>query len=271
MKRVRIILGFLILVFFSIHYHYLTPILQDGLSVELAIKQILISILSVTAIIIFISTLFRIDTDMEGRPCYDPENFYWKHLSRIFNLDNKIELCKMYWSTALLVVLGYFTLIISGQLCYGIYFVIKEIAIAIMTMTLTTGLMTIIFIALCFLLFVLLVAITLWILKFDNKYFKLALKGIGILFFILFVCKIAVFVIWPLMQFIYEMITSTNIAVMLESFIFVSMISVYLLTKLAFNLNPALKTTLIGRIYTNKEKNLCPLIYACPLHQRKAH
>lgn len=263
MKITRLILGFWIFIFMTMHFHFF-ELSQKG-----AIIETVISVLSISAIAIFISTLFRIDRDVNGELCYNRENFYWKHMSKFWRLSGNVKLCTMYWLTVFIVLLSYLILLILSCACYGAIEIIKKLLVEYRDDKL------IIFKVLITILCIVGVAAGLayfskWISKKINKKVSKILDIIAeglIILLILFISTPLIFI--PTWQTLIEIATSNNIIVIVGFILFLSMISVYLIMKLAFKYIPSLKSTLLGRLYSSSEEKLCPIVYACDYNIEK--
>lgn len=261
MKKMRIILGFWTVIFLSMHYHYFT--MMSNYSVihpVLILKQALISILSISSLAILISTLFRIDVNLDGQLCYNPKNIYWKTLSAFADIGPQIKLCKMYWITAFIVTITYLAILI---ICVFIW-ILKLIVVSLFTWSLSPELFNLLFITVVAMIVVSFVFLFIYIQKkYKSKSMTILLSFLTVIFFGFGIYVIFKTFLIPSFFFLYELFTSPNIIVMIGSILFFSMIVSYLLIKLALKFIPELKNTILGRIYYSGEAGLCPTVYAC--------
>ncbi len=107
MAKTRVLLGIVIVLSalsFIISMHYVTT--QNSVIGYVAWATLMLSPLTlISGLFMLIFSFFRVHQTPDGRLAYNPNNFYWKCLSKFYSSGWKdnISLCEAFWKTVMFV------------------------------------------------------------------------------------------------------------------------------------------------------------------------
>ncbi|PIR69368.1 MAG: hypothetical protein COU47_03290 [Candidatus Niyogibacteria bacterium CG10_big_fil_rev_8_21_14_0_10_46_36] len=218
----------------------------------------IMTLLFVSAFIIFVSSFMQVGMLPNGQLCYNPNNWYWRVMDSIWGngWGDTVSLCKAYWRTVETIILGMLVAVIAafliGVVPAIVYAFIKDARSSLMV---TGGVIG----ALSFIIGMI------WL---DNKYSWFGYVWKTVVALILF----GLLVVFPSMEIMQErgilfwpaLLVYLKYAGLIVGSVVAAIAVIVGCVAGAIYATPALRNSVVWQGYSFVKEETCPILVSCP-------